>query len=64
MTKRKGNYKYEINTLVRYRGKKAQVLERWWDDVANNRYMIKFMVGRNLAGDYYTVLERNLERYD
>lgn len=57
-------YKYKIGTLVRHQGKKAQVLDRWWDGVSNNRYEIKFLVGQNLAGDSWSVLERDLERYE
>jgi hypothetical protein len=64
MSKRKGNFKYEIGSLVRYKDKKAQVLNHWWDGVANNRYEIRFMIGRNLVGDHWLALERNLERYD
>lgn len=64
VTKRKGNFKYEIGSLVRYQGKKAQVLNHWWDGVANNRYEVRFMIGKNLVGDPWSVIERSLERYE
>lgn len=63
MGKRKGNYKFKVGELVRCEDKKAKVLDRWWDMVANNRYSIRFIIGKHQVGDVWSVPEKTLEPY-
>lgn len=59
MAARKNNYKFEIGDLVRHDGAKAKVLNRWWDGLGN-RYEIRYIIGKNLVGDHWSVKERGL----
>lgn len=59
MSRRKDNYKFEIGDLVRYRGQKAKVMSRFWDGLSN-RYEVRYVIGKNLVGDHWSVKERGL----
>lgn len=61
---KKQKARYKINQIVKYENCKAKVLDAWWDGREMFRYEIKFMIGKNLAGDFQSVPEHKLSLYE
>ena len=55
--------KFNIGDNVRFKNKKARVLNVWWDGNDTYRYEVRFVVGKNLAGISWCVAEQSLEAY-
>lgn len=60
---KKGQFKFEIDQLVRFRGYKAKITARWWDNVSTNRYELRYVIGKNLAKEYWSTRENQLEAW-
>ena len=53
---------FDIGDIVRLDGRKAKVLNKWWDNF-EWRYEVRLVIGRNLAGTYWSVTGKSLSEY-
>jgi hypothetical protein len=56
-------FKFEVGDLVRYHGRKHKIIDRWYDEMSTNRYEIRAVIGKNLAGDSWSVPENAIKPY-